>query len=208
MSVNCVCDRVHRFRALSSVTRRAGDSRPVGPTGALSLMLCALGLHVSAAAQPAADLPEFVEISPILHTAAQPSADLLSDLPARGYTLVVNLAPPEAPGAVADEAQRLTAEGVSYLNIPVAWQQPTAADFDLFSAVLSAARDRKVLVHCALNRRASVFTFLYRVVHENVSPAIAYADVTPVWEPNAQWREFAREILARHGRTFEFGDAP
>jgi hypothetical protein len=52
----------------------------------------------------------------------------------------------------------------------VSWQQPTYEDFALFSAVMNGARDRKVLVHCQLNMRASAFTFLYRVVHERVPP--------------------------------------
>jgi protein tyrosine phosphatase (PTP) superfamily phosphohydrolase (DUF442 family) len=172
------------------------------------MLVCWVGLAAAAGAQPADRLPELVEISPSLHTAAQPSAPALDGLAAQGYTLVVNLAPPDAPGAVLDEAQRLTLGGLSYVNIPVAWQQPTTADFALFSAVLHGAGMRKTLVHCALNRRASVFTFLYRVVHENVPPARAYEDVTRVWTPNETWRSFAQEILTQHAIPFDFNVAP
>ena len=78
----------------------------------------------------------------------------------------MNLAPPTNQGAVADEGKLVAEDGPTYVNIPVSWQQPTYEDFELFSAVMNGARDRKVLVHCQLNMRASAFTFLYRVVHE------------------------------------------
>lgn len=192
MIVNCVCDAVH------SATRRRA---------ARLALVCCLGLAGTVRPQPADPLPDLVQISPNLHTAGQPSPTALDGLAAQGYTLVVNLAPPDAPGAVADEAQRLASDGLSYVNIPVAWQQPTAADFALFSAVLDGAGGRKTLVHCALNRRASVFTFLYRVLHEAVPPATAYADVTRVWTPSEQWRSFAQDMLTQHAIAFDFGSA-
>jgi protein tyrosine phosphatase (PTP) superfamily phosphohydrolase (DUF442 family) len=88
---------------------------------------------------------------------------------------------------------------MAYVNIPVDWQQPTHEDFALFSAVMASAADRKVLVHCQMNMRASVFTFLYRVVHEEVPAADAFEAVRAVWQPNGQWAEFTGSVLERAG---------
>ena len=52
------------------------------------------------------------------------------------------------------------------MNIPVDWENPQEADFERFSTTLAGAGERRVLVHCQMNMRASMFTFLYRVTHD------------------------------------------
>jgi protein tyrosine phosphatase (PTP) superfamily phosphohydrolase (DUF442 family) len=88
--------------------------------------------------------------------------------------------------------------GVTYVNIPVDWESPRYEDFELFSSVLNQSGARHVLIHCQINLRASVFTFLYRVIHERVDPDTAYADVTAVWVPHQHWKDFAHAALKRH----------
>lgn len=141
----------------------------------------------------------YVAVSERLHTAGQPNAETLAGLGERGFGLVVNLAPPTTPDAVAEEGKLVAAAGVAYVNIPVRWQEPTAADFDLFSAVMQGAGGKKVLVHCQVNMRASAFTFLYRVVHEGVAPEAAFTGMSQVWVPRDQWADFVHATLAAHG---------
>jgi uncharacterized protein (TIGR01244 family) len=138
-----------------------------------------------------------------LHTSGQPSAAMLEQLGDRGFDTVINLAPPTAQGAVAEQRALLEAAGVSYANIPVDFRNPTYADFEQFSAALDAARAGQVLVHCQINARGSTFTFLYRVVHEQAPPAEAFELVRRVWQPNDVWRAFARDVLARNGIAYE-----
>jgi hypothetical protein len=72
--------------------------------------------------------------------------------------------------------------------------------------VLRGFSDRKVLVHCQVNMRASSMVFLYRVIVAKESPDIAYESVTPVWSPEGSWRrllasqerQLVRSVL-RHG---------
>jgi protein tyrosine phosphatase (PTP) superfamily phosphohydrolase (DUF442 family) len=144
----------------------------------------------------------YVAVSERIHTAGQPNAAALASMGDRGFELVINLAPPTTPDAVAEEGRLVAAAGAAYVNIPVSWQQPTAADFDLFSAVMLGARDRKVLVHCQLNMRASAFTFLYRVVHDGVTPEVALEALQQVWVPDDQWAEFVNATLAQHNINF------
>jgi len=58
------------------------------------------------------------------------------------------------------------------------------------------ASDR-VLVHCRKNMRASVFAFLYRVIHLKEDVSSAYTSVLTVWEPNPTWKAFAQAQLQR-----------
>jgi hypothetical protein len=59
-----------------------------------------------------------------------------------------------------------------------------------------------VLVHCQLNMRASAFTFLYRVVHEQVPPEEAFTALSAVWVPRDQWADFTALVLKKHGIDF------
>jgi protein tyrosine phosphatase (PTP) superfamily phosphohydrolase (DUF442 family) len=144
-----------------------------------------------------------VVIDDRLATSGQPSAAQLHRLRAAGYEAVINLAPPDSYGAVGGEARIVAALGMDYLNIPVDWHQPTAADLDRFRAALDGWRGRKLWVHCQLNRRASVFVLLRRVLDERVPLAEGLAAVHAVWVPNERWAGFIRDALGRHGVTHD-----
>jgi protein tyrosine phosphatase (PTP) superfamily phosphohydrolase (DUF442 family) len=174
------------------------------PLALLCLLAASLTTAATAVAQTAGTEigANYVAATERLHTAGQPSAATLATLSEQGFELVVNLAPPSSPGAVPDEGKLIAEDGPTYVNIPVVWQQPTYEDFALFSAIMNGARDRKVLVHCQLNMRASAFTFLYRVIHEGVPPEEALEALRAVWIPRDQWATFTADVLARHDVEF------
>ena len=145
----------------------------------------------------------FVAVSERLHTAGQPSRAQLEALKSKGYAFIVNLATPASSGAIPDEGMLIAKSGISYLNIPVDFKNPGYDDFELFSNILRQSGSRRVLVHCQVNKRASVFTFLYRVVHEGVSPDQAWGNVTSIWVPEPPWNEFVRMVLKRHSINFD-----
>jgi protein tyrosine phosphatase (PTP) superfamily phosphohydrolase (DUF442 family) len=140
----------------------------------------------------------FVAVSERIHTSGQPSAAQLGGLKDKGYGLVINLAPPTTTGSISDEGMLVARTGISYLNIPVDWHSPGYEDFELFSNVLGQSGSMRVLVHCQVNKRASVFTFLFRVVHDGAAPDGAWENVNAVWVPDEQWKDFARMVLKRH----------
>jgi protein tyrosine phosphatase (PTP) superfamily phosphohydrolase (DUF442 family) len=145
----------------------------------------------------------FVAVTDQLASSGQPSVAQLQRLRARGYAVVVNLAPPESFGSIASEGELVASQGLVYINIPVNWQKPAERDFQLFSDVLNSNRDRKVWVHCQMNMRASVFLFLYRVIHDRQPVERAIENVQAVWVPNEIWREFMQSTLKRHHITFD-----
>ena len=157
---------------------------------ALAASLCSAGLgHAQTAAKPIG--VNYVAATERLHTAGQPDAATLATLGEQGFELVINLAPPNNQGAVADEGKLVAEHG------------PTYEDFELFSAVMNGARDRKVLVHCQLNMRASAFTFLYRVIDEHVPPEEAMKALSAVWIPKDQWATFTADVLKRNNIDFQ-----
>jgi len=56
--------------------------------------------------------------------------------------------------------------------------------------------DRKTLLHCQANFRASAFGMLYRVLYEGVSVADAKADMNTIWQPNETWKKLIFDVLA------------
>lgn len=145
----------------------------------------------------------FVAVSERIHTSGQPSKVQLGQLRAKGYALIINLATPASSGAIPEEGMLIAKTGISYLNIPVDFRKPGHEDFELFSNILSQSGSRRVLVHCQVNKRASVFTFLYRVIHEGVSPDLAWQNVTSIWEPDPPWIDFIRLVLMRHSIVYD-----
>ncbi len=140
----------------------------------------------------------YVVINDRLHTSGQPQSAQLSGLADRGFYMVINLAPPTTEGAIATEGQLVAENGIASVTIPVDWRNPTYADFALFSGVLNESGDRQVLVHCQVNKRASMFTFLYQVVHTQVPVDEAFQFVKQVWVPEEQWVTFGKMVLERH----------
>ena len=163
-------------------------------------------MHDQAHSQEQELAVNFVAVTDRLHTAGQPDAAHLSSLAGRGYELVVYIAPPTSRGAIETEGKLVAATGIAYVNIPVDWQNPQYDDFELFSGILNQSGRRRVLIHCQVNMRASLFTFLYRVVHEKADPREAYRFVTKVWEPQEQWLTFAQMVLSRNNIQFEFSN--
>jgi protein tyrosine phosphatase (PTP) superfamily phosphohydrolase (DUF442 family) len=167
-----------------------------------ALVTSALG-GSALAADPAIDAPNVVPISARLVTSGQPTANSLGGLSAQGFGAVIYLAPPTSPDAVRGEADIVRKQGLEFVNIPIQFGNPTEADFNAFVAAMNRFQDRKVLVHCQVNMRASSMTFLYRVIVGHEKPEQAYESVTRVWAPEGPWKTLLTSQLHKAGISFE-----
>jgi protein tyrosine phosphatase (PTP) superfamily phosphohydrolase (DUF442 family) len=86
---------------------------------------------------------------------------------AEGFKVVINLALHNDPRySLPDEAGLVDSLGLTYVHIPVQFGAPTEGDLLAFFDAMEAHRDSKVSVHCAANKRVTVFLGLYRVVKQ------------------------------------------
>jgi protein tyrosine phosphatase (PTP) superfamily phosphohydrolase (DUF442 family) len=113
------------------------------------------------------------------------------------------LAPPQSQGSLENEGGIVGRQGLTYVNIPVDFGAPRLEEFELFSEVMRAARDKNVLVHCQADFRGSSFVFLYRVIHEGAAIDEAAAQLNSVWAPNSVWKKFIQQTLAHYGKDSE-----
>ncbi len=160
----------------------------------------ALGLASSVAF--AADVDEIVNFrnySPTFASAGQPTAEQLPAIRDAGFERIVYVAYSDQTRSIANEDRLVKDLGMEYVHIPVDWEAPTAADYQMVAAALRGNASRKTLLHCQVNFRASAFSFLYRVLEEDVDLAEAKADMNSVWTPNATWRDLIFEVLEAAG---------
>ena len=137
------------------------------------------------------DINAYLPITDSLSTSGQITYDEISLLKEAGFEVVINL-------AVADQERNgeegflVTQQGLTYIQIPVSWQEPSLRDLQLFFDVMNVNRDRKVYVHCFANMRVSAFVYLYRTLHEGISEDVARADLEKIWDPTEreQWANF------------------
>jgi protein tyrosine phosphatase (PTP) superfamily phosphohydrolase (DUF442 family) len=143
------------------------------------------------------EIYNFRAVGDTLGTAGQPTERQLRTVREAGFEAVINLALPTSDNALANEGSIVAGLGMSYVHIPVEFQAPTSQDFRAFCRVMDAFNDRRVFVHCAANKRASAFVFLYRVLHQRVSRSEAERDLHAIWQPDEVWIRFIQNEL--HG---------
>lgn len=167
---------------------------------------CALALLLLGAASVPAqslDAPNVVPISSHLVTSGQPSAAALSNLRGAGFQGVIYLAPSTVSNAVENEPDLLEKQGIEFVHIPIPFGSPTAGHFQAVTDALQRLKEKKVLVHCEVNMRASSMVFLHRVITLKEDPVQAFAAVTAVWSPRGPWRTLIEAQLRNGGVKFE-----
>ena len=139
----------------------------------------------------------FIDVSPNLSTAGQPSEDQLRELARAGFEVVINLGLLDPRYCLANEQGLVESLGMGYRHIPVDFTAPQSRDLEDFFTVMDASHDKKVFVHCAANYRVSSFVGLYGQTRLGWSADQADAHIRRVWEPNDTWTSFIDASRAR-----------
>jgi protein tyrosine phosphatase (PTP) superfamily phosphohydrolase (DUF442 family) len=138
----------------------------------------------------------FLELSPSIATAGQPTESQLLSIKNAGYRSIINLAPGTHENALANEREIVDSLGMEYIHIPVKFERPTIEDFDRFCEVMRSGEDRSIFVHCAANLRVSSFMYLYRRIHAGVSHEDAQIELAKIWIPNPVWQKFIDDTIS------------
>lgn len=133
------------------------------------------------------DIRAYYKVSDTLATSGQPNAEQFSLIAGAGYSVVINLALPTSTHAIPSEREIVKSLGMSYVHIPVSWDEPQLTDLQRFFAVMQENSDKKVWVHCALNMRASCFIYLYRSLVLQLPESDAMYPMSEIWQPSGAW---------------------
>ncbi len=145
------------------------------------------------------DIYNFMAISDTLFSGGMPTADQLKSAAERGVQCVINLAPHDHPHALPDEAELVNSLGIQYINIPINWNTPTKEGLDKFMDAMDTCKDKKVLVHCEANFRATAFISMYRILRQGWSTDKALEVMHKIWDEDEYpvWKMFIHDMLNR-----------
>jgi len=169
-----------------------------------TLFAAALAAPVFAVEEPPAGLAEIVnfrQYSDVFSSAGQPTAEQFQAVADAGFERVVYIAFTNNQNALPDEDQIVKGLGMEYMQVPVDFNNPLPDEFYAFADSMRRNTDKKTLLHCQVNARATAFSFLYRVIYEDVPVAAAKADMNTVWQPNTVWRDFIFEVMAQNDKN-------
>ena len=145
------------------------------------------------------EIVNYREYSATLASSGQPSKKQLQAVADAGYERVVFLAFSDHDESLANEDRLVKGLGMEYAQIPVDWGAPRNSDFYMFAGLMAREPEKKTLVHCQVNFRASTFSFLYRVLYLDVPIDEAKEDLNSVWVPNGTWRKLIFDVLEENG---------
>lgn len=147
------------------------------------------------------EITNFRQYSNSFASSGQPTREQFQTLADNGFERVVYIAFTNNQNALSDADQLVKSLGMEYMHVPVDFNNPLPDDFYAFADSMQRNTGKKTLLHCQVNARATAFSFLYRVIYEDVPVAEAKADMNTVWQPNAVWRDFIFEVLAQNGKS-------
>ena len=165
------------------------------------VFLSVFSLTSLAVEEPAPELAEIINFRQYgdrFASAGQPTREQFQTIAEHGFERVVYIAFTNNPNALPDADQVVKQLGMEYMQVPVDFSNPLPDEFYVFADSMERSRNKKTLLHCQVNARATAFSFLYRVIYDNVSVADAKSDMNTVWQPNEVWRDFIFEVLAQN----------
>ena len=148
-----------------------------------------------------AELINYREYSETLSSAGQPTEKQLQVVKEADFERVVYLAFSDHHDSLPTEDRMVKDLGMEYVHLPIDWDLPTVNDYTMFAGAMLASPDKKTLVHCQVNFRASSLSFLYRVLQEEVPMDQALEDLNTVWVPNETWKKLIFDVLEKNGRS-------
>ena len=84
---------------------------------------------------------------------------------------------------------------MDYYYLPVAFDEPKFDNLATFIRLMTEIDKKKVLVHCAVNYRASTFVGLYLLATGKLDDAATRLFIEDVWQPDATWEQFIDESI-------------
>jgi protein tyrosine phosphatase (PTP) superfamily phosphohydrolase (DUF442 family) len=158
-------------------------------------------MHAIAYAADPSGISNFREYSSTYSSSGQPTATQLEILKESDFERVIYLAYTNQSTSLENEDYLVKELGMEYVHIPVEFGAPTLSDFYTFAAIMQQESEKKTLLHCQVNFRASAFSLLYRVIYQDVAIEDAKEDMNSVWAPNEVWRDFIFKVLEANGKS-------
>ena len=137
----------------------------------------------------------YVKINELISTSGQPKIEELELIANEGFEVVINLAVSTTSNALENEDKIVSSLNMSYIHIPVDFENPKISDLKLFLNVLQALGANKVWIHCAKNYRVSAFMYVYHKYILHTPFEQIDLSIFDMWQPSLVWQELIKVQL-------------
>ena len=137
----------------------------------------------------------YVKINELISTSGQPKIEELELIANEGFEVVVNLAMSTTSNALENEDKIVSSLNMSYIHIPVDFENPKLSDLKLFLNILQALGANKVWIHCAKNYRVSAFMYVYHKYILHTPFEQIDLSIFDMWQPSLAWQELMKVQL-------------
>jgi len=148
----------------------------------------------------------FKQITATLASSGQPDEQQLHEIVSAGYEVVMNLGLQNTSYSLANEKEIIESGGAQYWHIPVNFDHPEPEKYYEFARRLKELQHKKVFLHCAANKRVSVFMALFQIIEQQVPLEVALTQLETIWIPNPVWRDFIKQIINASGVKLQDSD--
>ncbi len=149
------------------------------------------------------DIDNFWELTTNIAISGQPAMSELELLADAGYQTIVNLGLEDAEYSLDDEESWVKQLGMVYISIPTDFKKPQSREFLRFLNSMNLQQDKKILVHCENNQRASVFVVLYLIMSDQVSQIDGWNMINEFWQPDLIWESYFYQELNNYYKIKE-----
>ncbi|RXI48026.1 hypothetical protein CRU99_01850 [Malaciobacter mytili] len=137
----------------------------------------------------------YIKINDKISTSGQPTLEELKIIADNDFKVVINLALSNSSLALENEDKIVSQLGMTYIHIPVDFENPEIDNLKIFLAILNSFTNIKVWVHCAKNYRVTAFMYIFhkyflKTPFENIN-----LSMFDIWTPSKKWQELMKISL-------------
>ncbi|MDD3055559.1 MAG: protein tyrosine phosphatase family protein [Aliarcobacter sp.] len=133
-----------------------------------------------------------IKINELISTSGQLKIEEFELIANEGFEVVINLAVPTTSNSLENEDKIVSNLNMSYIHIPVSFENPKISDLKLFINILQSLGANKVWIHCAKNYRVSAFIYVYHKYILHTPFEEIDLSIFDIWQPSLVWQELMK----------------
>ena len=133
-----------------------------------------------------------IKINELISTSGQLKIEEFELIANEGFEVVINLAVPTTSNSLENEDKIVSNLNMSYIHIPVSFENPKISDLKLFLNILQSLGVNKVWIHCAKNYRVSAFIYVYHKYILHTPFEEIDLSIFDIWKPSLIWQELMK----------------
>ena len=133
-----------------------------------------------------------IKINELISTSGQLKIEEFELIANEGFEVVINLAVPTTSNSLENEDKIVSNLNMSYIHIPVSFENPKISDLKLFLNILQSLGANKVWINCAKNYRVSAFIYVYHKYILHTPFEEIDLSIFNIWKPSLIWQELMK----------------